>query len=151
MATRDKFGPQFGPQLQLFASAGQLKRNLTYSGDQNILHGSGGPDTVREPIGAMWKRKLKESQQPVESGVHGAGVYESILEHGYDIEKGPTVFHREQSTNSFQVTDAHHRIAAAADIERLTGQPIWIGLRHYDRKTLMENVAAHPPKRRSQQ
>ena len=112
-------------QMKLFMTGTELKGEITSSID-------------RAPMGSMdqmWDRKRKESKR---TGFgHGHGTHASIKEHGW-VGSGPELFHTtvpggipEWDREELGVSDAHHRIAAAADIEaRSAGtkkpRTIWI-------------------------
>lgn len=134
-------------QLKLFYSAGELRDTINESGDRMYLS-TGLRGGGRESLEAMWERKVEESKKPANTG-HGSGVYESIEKQGYQ-EQEPTEtdsWGRAMGVGSeppgipvrwdndqMQVMDAHHRIAAAADIEKKTGKTIWMNVSHIDPK-----------------
>jgi hypothetical protein len=106
-------------QLQLFMTGTELKNAITGSIDRNPIGGFGGT------MDKMWKSKLRQSKR---SGVgHGAGTYQSLLKHGWQdpgTEGGFEINRKrvyggipEWDRTETSVTGAHHRIAAAADIE----------------------------------
>jgi hypothetical protein len=111
---------QFEPvQLKLFMGAQEWQGSVTDSFDR-WTHKD-------ETMDELWRSKLHEAKQ--KSGVHGAGVYDSIKAVGYyhehpDVMEPPTI----QITSRGTLTqgEGHHRIAAAAEIEKETGKPIWI-------------------------
>lgn len=89
----------------------------------------------RAPMGSMdqmWDRKRKESKR---TGVgHGHETHASIKQRGW-VGPGPELFHKRTfgaipafDKDDLQVSDAHHRIAAAADIEATSKgkRNIWI-------------------------
>lgn len=109
-------GKQFAhqpEQMQLFMTGTELKNRITDSID-------------RSPMGSMeqmWKSKLRQSKR---SGMgHGNDTYASIKEHGWNADEPQfEILHVRQfgaipefDTDRFSVSGAHHRIAAAADIE----------------------------------
>jgi len=119
MAASDHIHPE---QMKLFMTGTELKGAITQSID-------------RAPMGTMdqmWDRKRKESKR---SGVgHGHDTHASIKERGW-VGPGPELFHTtipgaipEFTKHELGVSDAHHRIAAAADIEQRSKgkRNIWI-------------------------
>ena len=117
-------------QFKLFMSGTEWKNTVTSSVDL----GFGGPATMDE----LWDQKLAESKVSKPSRLHGAGLHEAISEQGYqhDREDPPTirVGHRHgQGGNEMTQAEGHHRIAAAADIERTTGQHVWIPTNYEER------------------
>jgi len=101
-------------QMKLFMTGTELKNSLTDSIDRNPIGGFGGT------MDNMWKRKLRESKG---EAYHGGGTYKSIKENGW-VGPGPGIHHSTipggipaWDKEDTQVDDAHHRIAAAADIE----------------------------------
>jgi hypothetical protein len=103
-------------QMQLFMTGRELQGEITKSIDRAPMQSMEG----------MWKRKLTESKR---SGMgHGADTYSSLREHGWQGE-GPGLLHStvpgaipEWDREELGVTDAHHRIAAAAHMEGLKGK-----------------------------
>lgn len=118
-------------QLQLFMTGTELKSAITNSID-------------RAPMGRMsdmWKRKLRESKRSDMS--HGAGTYQSLAKHGWQGE-GVDVMHvrkygalPEWDRTEVSVSDAHHRIAAAADIEAKGKRQIFIPTNHDEYPSLV--------------
>ena len=118
MAAYDNLHPE---QMKLFMTGTELKSSLTNSID-------------RAPMGTMdqmWQRKTRESKR--DSG-HGGGTRASLKEHGW-VGPGPGLYHTvipgaipEFNRQEMSVDDAHHRIAAAADIEQRSKgkRQIWI-------------------------
>jgi len=126
VAASDHVNPE---QLQLFMTGTELKGMITDSIDRNPLGGYGGT------MDKMWATKVRQSKR--EGMGHGAGTYKSMKERGWDpptevwgdeapgwdnagfeinhVRKygGIPAFDRTETS----VTAAHHRIAAAADIE----------------------------------
>lgn len=107
----------------------ELKSAITDSIDRNPIGGFGGT------MDKMWATKLRQSKR---SGMgHGAGTYKSLQQHGWKEPdevwgdespgyglSGFEVNHRrvyggipEWDRTETSVTGAHHRIAAAADME----------------------------------
>jgi hypothetical protein len=126
MPANDHLHPE---QLKLFMTGTELKGAITNSIDRNPIGGFG------RSMDQMWDTKRKESKR---TGVgHGHGTHASIKEHGW-VGPGPDIFQKrtygaipEFDKDDFQVSDAHHRIAAAADIEAKTKgtkkpRTIWI-------------------------
>lgn len=98
-------------QLKLFMTGTELKGAITDSIDR----------APAQSMDDMWKTKLRQSKR---SGMgHGNDTYSSLKENGWQ-GPGPGLLHRVQfspvsdwDTDHLSVDDAHHRIAAAADIE----------------------------------
>ena len=145
--------PRYDPnQLQMFYSATDLKNTITESGDRGTIgsHASHYGITTserqsssfdpgeEESLDEMWSRKLAESKRP-EGEVHGGGVHESISSRGWlhGRRSDVTLHWNEDPEDAYalpdvRVWDAHHRIAAAADIEQQTGKTIWLNTEHQD-------------------
>jgi len=107
MAASDHLHPE---QLQLFMTGTELKNRITDSIDRAPMRS----------MDDMWKSKLRESKGQQR---HGGGTYQSLKKNGWQGE-GPGILHRreysvlpEWDKDHMGVNDAHHRIAAAADIE----------------------------------
>lgn len=139
MAASDHVNPE---QLQLFMTGTELKGMITDSIDRNPLGGFGGT------MDKMWASKLRQSKR---SGMeHGGGTYKSLQEHGWDPpaevwgDEAPghdasgfeinhvrkigaiPAFDRTETS----VTGAHHRIAAAADMEARGKRTIYFPTAH---------------------
>ena len=108
-------------QMKLFMSGTELKESLTNSIDRAPM----------QSMDDMWKRKTRESKS---ESYHGGGTHASLKEHGW-VGPGPGLYHTtipggipEWDKEEHQVDDAHHRIAAAADIEKRSKgkRNIWI-------------------------
>jgi hypothetical protein len=115
MAAHHKIHPE---QFKLFMGGQEWQRSVSDSIDR--VHTKG------ETMKAVWSEKLTESKVPGSYTTHGAGLHDAIATHGYqhDADDPPTVL----LGNSGQKIqgEGHHRIAAAADIERATGRNVWI-------------------------
>lgn len=140
-------GPQFQEQLALFMPARELKRQITHSfdrlGEDTFVKGKW--KVGKESMDEMWARKERESRQPRASEDedwsraptritdHGAGVYDSIKEKGFDFSHPVDVDHFDspEHWNSKVVGDGHHRIAAAAALEEETGKDVYVPIEHY--------------------
>lgn len=105
-------------QLALFYTGRELRSLVNKSTDLD----SG------EDMDAMWNRKVEESLWEGRSGGHGAGVHRSISEKGW--EGDPLVLNHGDDEYSRWITDGHHRVAAAADIEDTTGNLVFIPVTH---------------------
>ena len=112
----------------------ELKDAITDSIDRNPIGGYGGT------MDKMWASKLRQSKRPADHPGHGAGIYKSMKERGWDPPtevwgdevpgtnaSGFEINHvrkygaiPEWDRTEVSVTGAHHRIAAAADIEAKT-------------------------------
>jgi hypothetical protein len=108
-------------QMKLFMTGTELKESITGSIDRAPM----------QSMDDMWKRKLRESKG---EAWHGGGTHASLKEHGW-VGPGPGIHQRMQpgaipewNKEHLQVEDAHHRIAAAADIEKRSKgkRTIWI-------------------------
>jgi hypothetical protein len=122
MAANDHLHPE---QLKLFMTGTELKGAITQSIDRNPIGGYGG--TMEK----MWASKVRESKRDFG---HGSGTYQSLKQQGWQ-GPGPGMLHKrtwgaipEFDKDDLSVEDAHHRIAAAADIERRSKgkRNIWI-------------------------
>lgn len=118
MAANDHIHPE---QMSLFMSGTELKGRITGSIDRAPM----------QSMDDLWKRKLRESKS---DQWHGGGTHASLKEQGW-VGPGPGIHQRMQpgaipefNKEHFQVDDAHHRIAAAADIEKRSRgkRTIWI-------------------------
>ena len=118
MAANDHLHPV---QMKLFMTGTELKSEITQSIDRAPM----------QSMGDMWKRKLRESKG---EAYHGGGTHASLKAQGW-VGPGPELFHTiipgaipEWTKQELGVSDAHHRIAAAADIEAKSKgkRNIWI-------------------------
>jgi hypothetical protein len=123
-------GPQF-EQLKMLMTGTEIKnrvedsydRNPLYStspyhdsyGDPIPLQDAGGGDAI-ETMDEMWDRKLTESKQP-QYTTHGAGVYDSIKEHGFTRGASPITINMD-SAKGVVLNDGHHRVASAAALDK---------------------------------
>ena len=140
------FGQIEPTQLTLFMGAKDIRDTINTSHDTGPIseyashYGlssgdleSGEFEGEHEELHEMWGRKLAESKMGPETGVHGSGVHQSISEEGWRPHAAVTL-HRGRDEEGWSedvlVRDAHHRIAAAADIEEQTGKNIWIQTHH---------------------
>jgi hypothetical protein len=106
-------------QLSMFMTGTELKGSITTSMDASI--GTRGME-------GLWDVKLKESKRTGSAGRHGSGIHKSIKDKGW-VSDDRVYGHVDMSHRSVpgaipewnkvdrSVDDAHHRIAAAADIE----------------------------------
>lgn len=104
-------------QFKLFMSGQEWQRSVTDSVDR--VHTKG------ETMKAVWKEKLHESKKP--HGLeHGSGIHDALRYEGYqhNTDDPPTIYL--SSAGEHIQGEGHHRIAAAADIERTTGRNVWI-------------------------
>lgn len=130
-------------QLKLFMSGTEWQRSITDSTD---LSGRGA-----DALSDLWAEKEAQARQPAafkvhdvqwrggrgqrvtigeaRNSAHGAGLYDSMKERGYDptvshgAAYGPTIL---TEGEDFTQWEGHHRVAAAAAVERDTGQPVYI-------------------------
>jgi hypothetical protein len=120
-----------GQQLKLFMTGVELQDSLTDSIDRNPIGGFG------RSMDDMWKIKLRQAKRPDTAMNHGAGVYKSIKDNGYvgrtDTPEGFSIMHRreyggipEWDKDHMSVDGGHHRIAAAADLERKGKRTVFI-------------------------
>ena len=106
-----------GPvQLPMFMQAEHLLGSLTATADQSYTD----TDTVMN-------RKLRKSKAPPGSG-HGAGVHASVAKEG--VLNPVQMIHAEGG--DLMMGQGHHRVAAAAEIERRTEKPKWVPVVHTD-------------------
>lgn len=108
MAAHDSLRPE---QMSLFMTGTELKGAITQSIDRAPM----------QSMDDMWKRKVRESKG---DAYHGGGTHASLKANGW-VGPGPELFHTvipgaipEFNKQELGVSDAHHRIAAAADIEQ---------------------------------
>lgn len=118
-------------QLKMLMTGSELMRTINYSADAEYYG---------ETIPDMWERKESESRSPIIAGIkpeyqrHGAGVYQSIKQKGYEGEPINLVLSNYEDpvrgqVKSSQVWDGHHRIAAAAALEK-EGNQVYIPVEH---------------------
>ena len=139
-------GPQFSDihkyvepvQLPLFMTGSEIIKSVTNSTD--VLF----PDA--EGFDKMWKTKTEESKRGYKRG-HGSGTYDSLKEHGWNPNKNlgemplnnkthVTLRHlvrQNPDTGEYftdiVMSDAHHRVAAAAELER-EGKTVYVPVDH---------------------
>ena len=158
-STYDQPSPQVTPgpgvnrnvhpiQFQMFYGAQELKDTITDSGDRGRIGShashyglsSGARQDFevtdeKESMDEMWDRKLTEAKSDYGS-VHGGGVHESMMNEGVRPQTKVTLNWDDSEDYgdepSVMLGDAHHRVAAAADIERTTGRSMWINANHSD-------------------
>lgn len=116
MAAHDNVQPH---QFKLFMTPGEIMGSVTGSGDRWT--------GLNETMSEMWDRKEEESRVPLHvrrSGevLHGSGVYDSIAKEGVTshVEIRPRV------DGGLFMRNGHHRVAAAAAVERDTGRQQYI-------------------------
>ena len=117
-------------QLKLFMTGTEWKASINDSMDRDwITDGPG--DYRQENMGELWSRKEDEAREPKKQDHHGSGLYDAIKKDGYDPNKadiengdvGPKIVrYRGELTQ----VEGHHRIAAAAAVEKDTGKLSWI-------------------------
>jgi hypothetical protein len=130
MAAHDNVHPEQFQQLKLFMG-GQEFQDASKSSIDNPLAWKGhGPEWDQ-----LWARKLAESkvpdpgpQKPGDPVLHGAGIHDSLSNEGYQAGKAtmehPTLIL--SKGGGVMQGEGHHRVAAAADIERTTGRNVWL-------------------------
>lgn len=93
------------------------------------------------PLETIWPEKEAQARASANqrNAPHGAGTYDSLMEHGYDAKKSvnspPTiVFETSPSGKQLRRTQSqgHHRVAAAAAIEEDTGKPVYLTPNYVD-------------------
>lgn len=121
-------------QLKLLMTGSELQKTITHSYDAPLDMEPGDASTLND----LWSRKEAESRRRPGEWLqpHGSGVYDSLKARGYEGE--PLRLH---DYNVFTdagvhvpargVMDGHHRVAAAAALER-EGQQIYIPVVHQD-------------------
>lgn len=109
-------------QFKLFMTGTEWQDQVTHSTDG--------------PMPALWKEKEARASVPNDGG-HGTGVRSSMERYGYqhDAESPPTIVIEDsfsgKNTRMVQ-SEGHHRVAAAAAIERDTGKPVFIPTNYVD-------------------
>lgn len=107
MSARDNLNPD---QLKLFMTGTEWQASVHDSYDRM---GS-------ESMDDLWEDKLNETQMPVGSDVRSAGLYDKMRVHGYRQNprefRNPTINFHTSGTRIQE--EGHHRIAAAAELER---------------------------------
>lgn len=124
MGKKDSLSSQFD-QLKLFMTGSEWKKAVNASSDAPV-----------EKMDEMWEQKEAEAKTHTGSGVHGAGVYESLKEKGYvgDITDAPRITFQEGpgGTTRRQQGEGHHRVAAAAALEEEGHGPVYIPINYAD-------------------
>lgn len=130
-------GPQFEGihdpntpfQLPLFMTGTELKGVITHSIDKGPF----------ETMDQMWESKTRRSKG---RGRHGGGTYSSLLKDGWQPqtdERAVNLWHRHKrpvkelpswDSAEIAVSNAHHRIAAAADMEEKGKRTIYFPVLH---------------------
>ena len=98
---------------------------------------------------AMWDRKLTNSKLPKGAMTGGAGVHNSVRKKGvvqnWDVDRygetqqtGAPVLLPSEDGVGFVQHEGHHRMAAAADIQRTTGRAQFVPVT-YSRSTYKPN------------
>lgn len=135
-------------QFQMFYGAQEMKDMITDSGDRGSIGSNASyyglssgaradPDVTgeKESMDEMWERKTAESKSD-DYTVHGSGVHKSIMDEGFRAHTKVTLNWDDSEDYGeepeVRLGDAHHRVAAAADIEKTTGRNIWINANHSD-------------------
>lgn len=104
-------------QFKLFMGADEWKNSVTDSVDR--------PFVKDRKLSTVWSEKLTESKEPAGPS-HGAGIHDALQYEGYqhNHDDPPTILVGDK--NNLAQGEGHHRIAAAADIERSAGTQFWI-------------------------
>lgn len=116
-------GSQF-TQLPMFMDAGSLQSHLTGAVDE---------DYSRPPTQDLWNEKLAESKS---AGPDGS-LYNKIRRKG--VQHPVTVLvpkYDHFDGQKWVMGDGHHRVAAAAEIQRKTGKTMYVPIIH-DAKDFM--------------
>lgn len=108
-------------QLQLFMGGQEWQSKVDDSVDRGM----------HETMSDVWARKTAESKsEPGE--LMDEPVHASLSREGYDHDPydPPRLYHGQlygqMDKPGFIQGEGHHRVAAAADIERTTGRNVWI-------------------------
>lgn len=113
-------------QFKLFMTGSEWQSQITHSTD---------PSTS---MSELWSRKEAQARMPVGSGVHGAGLYDSMSKKGYVVDRSapPPTIVLEESPSGKEIRrfqgEGHHRVAAAAAVERDVGKPVYIPTNYVD-------------------
>jgi hypothetical protein len=108
-------------QMQLFVDPEEHIESLRGSIDLNEGY------TADE----LWKGKEEEARSPEGSGRHGAGLYDSVKKYGLVTGRdnpfsGPPIeLHPASDESGWVQGEGHHRVAAAAAVQRDTGKKQW--------------------------
>jgi hypothetical protein len=135
-----------GEQLKLFMPASEYLNHIDSSSDRaNVTRGYTEispnvrmPHPGRETMDEMWARKEAEAREPKNlklkaggtfpNSTHGAGVYDSIKERG--LQQGhpysDITVHVDKATGEKRQGEGHHRVVAAAALEKETGKTVWV-------------------------
>jgi hypothetical protein len=123
-------------QFKLFMTGTEWQGSVTHSTDG--------------PISTLWAEKEARAATPsTTEGAHGSGVRSSIERYGYqhDRESPPTII-LEDAPNGKSVrrvqSEGHHRVAAAAAIERDTGNPVFIPTNYVDNTSAGRRARKEP-------
>ncbi len=114
-------------QLQMFMTGTELQNRIQESPDRKKLFPDNGPSYL-EPMSNLWDRKADEAKQPATTYGHGAGVYDSMRENGLYHD---TVVNLNLEDGG-RVSDGHHRIAAAAALEKEGRGPVFFPVRPFE-------------------
>lgn len=128
--------PQENKDMSYPGKPEQLKLFMTGTEWQNdVTHSTDGPTDV------VWKEKEQQSRASANqrNAPHGAGLYDSMKAEGFNRSKSlnstPTiVIETNPSGKEYRRTqsEGHHRVAAAAAIERDTGKPVYLPTNYVD-------------------
>ena len=115
-------------QLSLFIDPVEHIANMRRSSDVR----------TDESMPGMWRRKESEAREPEFSG-HGSGVY-NWMKAGEQV-RNPVQVMMGQSSRDDSQSEGHHRIAAAAAVQRESGQPYHVPVEYWEHhKNVAENV-----------
>lgn len=118
-------------QLKLLMTGSEIKNQITYSPDVDPARATASGDP--ESLEGLWPYKLWEAKKPIDEvnlPGGGHGVYDSLKEKGY--QGNPIVLRHSADLGTF-ITDGHHRVAAAAELDR-EGNSVYIPVEHRFKK-----------------
>jgi hypothetical protein len=119
-------------QLKLLMTGSELQRSITHSWDGPLDMAPG--DT--KELNKLWERKEYEAKRSDYSDEHGAGLYDSLKSRGYEgkpllLNDYDVFTDAGVHVPARGIMDGHHRIAAAAALER-EGKQVYIPIVHQD-------------------
>ena len=112
-------------QFPLFMTGVEIQNSVTHSIDQR----------EGESLSDMWNRKAVEAKRPATEGStvpdspqHGAGVYDSLKQSGWQSPSSEIWL--THNNDQVRMGAGHHRVAAAAALEREEGKQVFIPIEH---------------------